>query len=59
MSEETIREFLEGAEQYIKTLERCGHQTCFVCGMKAEKESDREQVRRYWNLINPKKDSIK
>ena len=32
----TIKEFLEGSEEYIKTLKRCDGELCFVCGMKAE-----------------------
>jgi hypothetical protein len=33
---EVIKEFLDGADEYIECLERCEHETCFICGMRAE-----------------------
>ena len=36
MKEDIIKEFLNGSQGYIEILKMCNHETCFVCGMRAD-----------------------
>jgi len=36
MDKKELKEFLDGAKYYIESLKSCAHETCPLCGMKAE-----------------------